>query len=215
MNVPSGARSREARILRTSYIGIAANVLLVIVKAAVGTLAGSLALVTDAVNNLSDVISSIITIAGTKMAGKLPDAEHPFGHGRLEYITALIIGAIVLAAGIGAAAESVEGILHPTPVEYSAGFVLIIIITIIAKVFLANYTINVGQAVHSGALKAAGIDARSDALISVVTLLSAAAYFLWELNIDAYAGGLISLAVIKAGLPTSAPSTWSSTAANP
>ena len=200
MNVPSGARSREARILRTSYIGIAANVLLVIVKAAVGTLAGSLALVTDAVNNLSDVISSIITIAGTKMAGKLPDAEHPFGHGRLEYITALIIGAIVLAAGIGAAAESVEGILHPTPVEYSAGFVLIIIITIIAKVFLANYTINVGQAVHSGALKAAGIDARSDALISVVTLLSAAAYFLWELNIDAYAGGLISLAVIKAGL---------------
>ena len=113
MNVPSGARSREARILRTSYIGIAANVLLVIVKAAVGTLAGSLALVTDAVNNLSDVISSIITIAGTKMAGKLPDAEHPFGHGRLEYITALIIGAIVLAAGIGAAAESVEGILNP------------------------------------------------------------------------------------------------------
>lgn len=141
MNVPSG--SREARILRTSYIGIAANVLLVIVKAAVGTLAGSLALVTDAVNNLSDVISSIITIAGTKMAGKLPDTEHPFGHGRLEYITALIIGAIVLAAGIGAAAESVEGILHPTPVEYSAGFVIIIVIS--AQIVLENFSFSFGK----------------------------------------------------------------------
>lgn len=200
MNAKPDAASREARILRTSYIGIAANVLLVAVKAGVGLAAGSLALVTDAVNNLSDVISSVITIAGTKLAGKMPDAEHPFGHGRIEYITALIIGAIVLAAGLGAAAKSVNGILNPAPVAYSAGFIGIVVITIIAKVALADYTIKVGQSVHSGALKAAGIDAKSDAVISAVTLLSVAAYFLWGFNIDAYAGGLISLAVIKAGL---------------
>lgn len=193
------AVTRESRILKTSYIGIITNIILGLVKALVGVFSGSIALVTDSLNNLSDAVSSIITIVGTKLAGKAPTAEHPFGYGRIEYMTALVIGIIVFMAGIGAAKTAIDAILQPEAVDYSAGFVGVVVITMIVKVLLGNYTIKVGEAVNSGALKAAGIDAKNDALVSAVTILSALIYFAFDVNIDAYAGALISLAVIKAG----------------
>lgn len=191
--------SREHKILKTSFIGIGTNVLLGIVKAMVGILAGSIALATDALNNLSDAVSSIITIVGTKLAGKAPSKEHPFGYGRIEYMTALVIGFIVLGAGIGAAKTAIESILEPQATEYSAAFVGVVLVTMVVKVLLGNYTVKVGESVNSGALKAAGIDAKNDALVSAVTLVAALVYFVFSINIDAYAGVLISLAVIKAG----------------
>lgn len=191
--------SREHIILKTSIIGIGTNVLLGIVKALVGVLAGSIALAADALNNLSDAVSSVITIVGTKLAGKAPSKEHPFGYGRIEYMTALVIGFIVLGAGLGAAKSAIDGILEPQATDYSVAFIGVVIVTMVAKVLLGNYTIKIGESVNSGALKAAGIDAKNDALVSAMTLVAAIVYFVFDINIDAYAGVLISLAVIKAG----------------
>ena len=180
-------------------IGIITNVFLGLVKAFVGILAGSIALATDALNNLSDAVSSVITIVGTKLAGKRPTKDHPYGYGRIEYMTALIIGLIVLAAGLGAAKGAIDGIMHPEEVDYSISLIAIVLITMVVKVVLGKYTVSRGEKLNSGALKAAGIDAKNDALVSAVTLLAAAIYFVTDINVDAYAGGLISLAVIKAG----------------
>lgn len=191
--------TRERGIFKTSIIGIITNVFLGLVKALVGILAGSIALATDALNNLSDAVSSIITIVGTKLAGKRPTKDHPYGYGRIEYMTALIIGLIVLAAGLGAAKGAIDGILHPEEVNYSISFIAIVLITMVVKVILGKYTVSQGEKLNSEALKAAGIDAKNDALVSAVTLLAAAIYFITDINVDAYAGGLISLAVIKAG----------------
>ena len=105
--------SRDAVIIRTSIVGIVANVLLAAFKAGVGFASNSIAVILDAVNNLSDALSSIITIVGTKLAGKLPDKKHPLGYGRIEYLSALIVSGIVLYAGITAAVESVKKIIHP------------------------------------------------------------------------------------------------------
>lgn len=194
-----GEQQREAKILRTSVIGVVVNILLGAIKALMGVLAGSLALISDALNNLSDAASSVITIVGTKLANRRPDREHPFGFGRIEYLTSLIIGIIVTITGVQAFIESVKGILDPEPVEYSYVILSIIIITIFAKILLGNFTIRMGEQVDSGALKASGVDAKNDALVSIVTLASAIIYLGFGVSIDAYAGALISLFVIKAG----------------
>ena len=110
---------RERIIVRTSVIGIIANVALAAFKAVIGVITNSIAITLDAVNNLSDALSSIITIVGTKLAGKEPDRKHPMGHGRVEYLTAMIISVIVLYAGITSLIESIKKILHPEAVSYS------------------------------------------------------------------------------------------------
>ena len=157
--------NRERGIFKTSIIGIITNVFLGLVKALVGILAGSIALATDALNNLSDAVSSIITIVGTKLAGKRPTKDYPYGYGRIEYMTALIIGLIVLAAGLGAAKGAIDGIVHPEEVNYSISFIAIVLITMVVKVILGKYTVSQGEKLNSEALKAAGIDAKNDALV--------------------------------------------------
>ena len=143
---------RSKRIVRTSIIGILANVLLAAFKAVVGLAANSVAIVLDAVNNLSDALSSLITIVGTKLAGKEPDRKHPLGYGRIEYLSAMIISAIVLYAGVTALVESVKKILHPSTPDYSTVALIIVAAAVLVKILLGRYVKGVGEKVDSDSL---------------------------------------------------------------
>ena len=191
---------RESVIVRTSIIGIVANILLVAFKAAVGLAANSIAIVLDAVNNLTDALSSVITILGTKLAGKSPDREHPLGHGRYEYLSAMVIVAIVLYAGITSLIESVRKIIEPEAVDYSTVTLVVVAAAVVVKIVLGRYVSAKGRAVDSGSLIASGKDALFDAAISASVLLAALVYLATGLNLEAYVGVLLSIGIIKAGI---------------
>lgn len=192
--------NREKVIIRTSIIGILVNVMLAAFKAAVGLFSNSIAVVLDAVNNLSDALSSVITIGGAKLAGKKPDREHPLGHGRIEYISALIVAAIVLYAGITSLVESVKKILNPSAPDYSTLSLVIIAVAVLAKVLLGRYVKSKGEQTNSGALVASGTDALSDAALSFAVLLTALLYTFKGISLEAYVGVIISGFIIKAGI---------------
>ncbi len=192
--------NRSNRIVRTSAIGIAANLLLATFKAAVGLLAGSVAIVMDAVNNLSDALSSVITIIGAKLSTRPADRRHPFGHGRIEYFSAIIIAVIVLLAGSTSLIESVKKIITPTEPHYTTWTLLVIVVAIVVKLLLGRYVKKQGERLKSDALIASGSDALFDAIITLSTLLSAGIMLLWNVSIDGILGTLISLVIIKAGV---------------
>lgn len=191
---------RDRIIVRTSAIGISVNVLLAAFKAAVGLASHSIAVVLDAVNNLSDALSSIITIVGTKLSGKLPDRKHPLGYGRIEYLSAMIVAGIVLYAGITALVESVRKIIHPETPEYGTISLVIIAVAVIVKIVLGKYVKAQGKKVNSGALIASGSDALFDAVLSFSVLLSAIVFLLFRISLEAYVGAVISGFIVKAGL---------------
>lgn len=190
---------REKRIVRASLIGIGANLALAGFKAAVGVVSGSIAIVLDAVNNLTDALSSLITLIGAKLAERRPDRAHPFGHGRIEYISALIISAIVLCAGLAALKESVKRIIHPVIPEYTAPGLAIIAAAVAIKLLMGRYALGVGHMVDSDALRDSGTEALFDAAISAATLLAAGIHLLWDLNIEAWLAAAIALIIIKSG----------------
>ena len=165
--------SRDKTIVRTSIIGIIANVFLAGFKAVIGLFANSIAIVLDAVNNLSDALSSVITIIGTRLANKKPDKEHPLGHGRAEYLTAVVVAAIVLYAGITSLVESVKKIIHPETADYSTVGLIIIGAAIVVKLLLGQYVKKKGKEANSAALEASGSDALFDAILSASVLVSA------------------------------------------
>ena len=191
---------REKTIVRTSFIGIAANLVLVLFKAVIGFASGSVAIITDAVNNLTDVLSSVVTIFGTKLANKKPDKDHPLGHGRIEYLSALVVAVIVLYAGITSLVESVKKIIHPETPEYSAVALIIIAVAVIAKILLGRYVKAKGKETDSGALIASGTDALSDAALSAAVLATALIYTFIGISLEAYMGVIISGFIIKAGI---------------
>ena len=191
---------RERVIVRTSMVGIAANVLLVVFKAAVGFAANSIAIVLDAVNNLTDVMSSVVTIIGAKLAGRKADYDHPLGHGRYEYLSAMVIVVIVLYAGITALVESVQKIVHPEVAEYSVITLIVVAAAVIVKIVLGRYVSAKGRLVDSGSLVASGKDALFDAAISTSVLAAALIYIGTGVSLEAYVGVLISLVIVKAGI---------------
>ena len=192
--------NRSQKIIRTSIIGIAANVLLAVFKAVVGILASSVAIVMDAVNNLSDALSSVITIIGTKLSERPADRKHPFGFGRVEYFSAIIIAVIVLSAGITSLIESVKKIFEPTEPEYTTVTLIVIVVAIVVKLVLGQYVKKQGEQLKSDALIASGSDALFDAVITLATLVSAGAMLLWHVSLDGILGALISIVIIKAGI---------------
>ena len=191
--------NREKVVIKTSIISIISNIVLAGFKAFVGLLANSIAIISDAVNNLSDALSSIITIIGTKLAGKAPDREHPYGHGRIEYMTSLIVSAIVLYAGITALVESVKKIIHPESVNYNTITLIILIAGIVVKFVLGLYVKKKGKDVNSDSLVASGLDAFNDAILSISVLASAILYMMFNISLEAYIGVLVSLFIMKAG----------------
>ena len=197
---PIPTTAREKTIVRTSILGIVANVLLAAFKAVVGVVSNSIAITLDAVNNLSDALSSVITIVGTKLAGRAPDKRHPMGYGRIEYLTAMIISAIVLYAGITAGVESVQKIVSPETPDYSAAALVVVAAGVVAKVLLGRHVQSVGRRVNADSLVASGQDALSDAVLSVSTLGAAIVYLVWGVSLEAWVGAVISAFIVKAGL---------------
>ena len=192
--------NRSKEIIRTSWIGIATNVLLAGFKAAVGVLSSSVAIVMDAVNNLSDALSSVITIIGTKLSQRPADRKHPFGFGRIEYFSAIIIAVIVLSAGITSLIESVRKIFNPTEPSYTTTTLVVIVVAIVVKLVLGQYVKRKGEQLKSDALIASGSDALFDAVITLATLVSAGIMLMWHISLDGILGALISLVIIKAGI---------------
>jgi len=191
---------REKTIVRTSIIGIIANVFLAAFKAAVGIISNSIAVTLDAVNNLSDALSSVITIIGAKLGAKKPDKKHPLGYGRIEYLSSMIVAAIVLYAGITSLVESVKKIIHPEAADYGMVSLIIIAVAIIVKLLLGAYVKKQGEKVNSGALVASGKDASFDAILSASVLASAIVFLIWGISLEAYVGVIISIVIIKAGI---------------
>ena len=192
--------AREKAIVKTSIIGILTNVFLVGFKAIVGLLSNSIAIILDAVNNLSDALSSVITIIGAKLGAKLPDKKHPLGYGRIEYLSSMIVAAILLYAGITSMVESVKAIISPEKAEYSAISLIIISVAIVVKLILGQYVKRQGKKHNSGALTASGSDALFDAILSASVLASAIIYLIWGISLEAYVGVIISVFIIKAGV---------------
>ena len=181
-------QNRSKKIIQTSIIGIITNLGLVAVKAVVGLFANSISIIMDAINNLSDALSSVITIVGTKLSQKKPDAKHPYGHGRVEYITSLIISIIILIAGSVAIVESVLNIIKPAEVNFSIYSVILIGIAVLVKIALGLFFRYRGKKLNSEALKGSGLDALFDALLSLATLVSIVVFLIWKVNIEGYIG---------------------------
>lgn len=194
------ASEREKEIVKASSIGIGANVLLAGFKAGIGLLSGSIAVVLDAVNNVSDAFSSIITIVGAKLASRRPTRNHPLGYGRIEYISATLIAFIVLLAGVAAFKESVKAIINGNETEYDVWSFVVMAIAVLVKIVLGRYTQKVGEQVQSQSLVASGTDAIFDAVVTTSTIVSAMIMVIWQVNIDGWLGAAISIVIIKAGI---------------
>ncbi len=192
--------NREKAIVKTSIVGIATNVLLVAFKAFVGLMSHSIAVILDAVNNLSDALSSVVTIIGAKLGAKQPDRKHPLGYGRIEYLSSMIVAALVLYAGITSIVESVKKIITPEAADYSVVSIVIIAVAIAVKLILGTYVKRQGKKVNSGALVASGSDALFDAILSASVLASALVYLIWGVSLESYVGIVIAGFIIKAGV---------------
>ena len=197
------AEARDRKIIRTSLIGILANVFLAVFKAVVGLTSNSIAIVMDAVNNLSDAASSVITIVGTKLAGKPADRKHPFGYGRVEYLSAMVISLLVLYAGITAFTESVKKIIHPDVPDYSAAALIIVAVGVVTKVVLGRYVKKTGESVNSDSLINSGEDATLDSIISASTLAAAVIYIVFHISLEAWLGAIIAAVIVFVSEPIS------------
>ncbi len=190
---------RKKSIIVTSIVAVITNVMLAGFKAAVGLLSNSISIVLDAVNNLSDALSSVITIIGARLAGKPADKDHPYGHGRYEFISSAVISVLVLYAGITALSESIKAILEPSEPDYSTAALIIVAVAIVAKILLGLYLRRRGNKLNSDSLKNSGQDSIMDSVISGATLLAAIVFIIFGLSLEAYLGLIISLFIIKSG----------------
>ena len=192
--------SRNKIIIKTSIIGIIVNITLVIFKSIVGLASNSIAIISDAINNLTDVVSSIVTIIGTKLSNMAPNKKHPYGYGRIEYFTSIIIAVIILFAGITAARESINKILAHEKTYYEIVSLVVIAVAIIVKFFLAKYVKNVGKKVNSESLIGTGEEAFIDSIVSFSTLVAAIIRYRWNLSLEGYLGVIISVIIINTGV---------------
>ena len=199
-NLVSLAVNRVKIIIKTSIIGIITNIFLATFKAVIGFFSNSIAMILDAVNNLSDAMSSLITIIGAIFGAKKPDKYHPFGYGRVEYITSMIVASIVFYAGIASLIESVRKIFYPETADYGFDDIFIMVVAIIVKLILGRYVKEQGEKVNSGALIASGSEASFDAVLSASVLASTVIFLIWNISLEAYVGVLISIFIIKTGV---------------
>lgn len=177
-------------------VGIALNVLLFAGKFFAGTLSGSIAITADAFNNLSDAGSSVVTLLGFRLAGKKPDPEHPFGHGRIEYISGLVVAALILLMGVELAKSSFQKILHPEEVEFSIAAVVILIASIAVKLYMSVYNRRIGKKINSAAMVATGIDSLSDTISTAAVLVAMLVGKFSGLMIDGWVGMVVALFIL-------------------
>ena len=195
-----GMEDRHERIVGASIAGVVINLVFVGLKTLIGVLSGSVSVVVDAVNNGTDVLSALVTLAGVKLARRKPDKEHPHGHGRVEYIAAIGVGLIILAVGIGAALASVPKISRPEVANYSALSIVVISATVIVKLVFGRYLRKVGKATRSRSLEGTGTDAMFDAALSFGTLVGAVVSMLFNVSIDGIIGVVIAAFIVKSAI---------------
>lgn len=195
----SNIKVRESYANLAGIIGILTNTLLFVIKLSVGLLSGSVAIMADAFNNLSDAASSIITIVGFKMANKPADAEHPFGHGRIEYITAMIVSFMVMLVGLQFVKTSFERIINPSPVAFEIIPFILLLVSIFFKVWLSRFNKTIGFKINSSALKATATDAMGDVFTSTTVVISFLLSKFTSLPLDGYIGIIVALAIVYSG----------------
>jgi cation diffusion facilitator family transporter len=183
----------------SSVIGIMLNVCLFLGKYIAGVISGSIAIMADAVNNLSDAGSSFITLIGFRFAGKKPDVAHPFGHGRFEYISGFVVSMAIIMMGFELVKSSVSKILHPADIDMGMISVIILVVSILVKLYMAYFNRRIGKKINSSAMKATSVDSLSDACATFVVLVSMIVIRISGLNIDGYVGVLVSLFIFYAG----------------
>ena len=188
---------RIKKITRASSIGILLNLVLAAAKAVIGWISGSISILTDAVNNISDTMSAVVALVGARLAQKKPDRDHPHGHGRVEYIAETVVGLIILGMGVVAAFESIPKIAKPTIASYSIWTIAVISLTVIAKLIFGRYLRRVGKVTKSRSLEGSGIDALFDALLSFGTLVGAVVSLLLKISVDGWIGLVIAIFIIK------------------
>lgn len=191
--------SREGTVVAVSVLGICVNLILAILKIVIGAAVGSIAIISEGVNNASDSVTAVMTIVGTKLAAKQPTEKHPFGYGRIEYLTSLVISVLILFTGAELLKSSVTLIFHPEEISVSYLTVAIIAVSALFKLLLGQYTIREGKRVDSGSLTAVGVECRNDSVVSVITIVSTLMYLVFHISLDAYAGILMVCIVLKAG----------------
>ena len=192
--------SRTKQIIITSNIGIVLNLLLAIAKAIVGIMSNSIAVVSDAINNLTDAFSSIVTLVTTYLSSKPADKDHPYGHGRAEYVGSIIISVVILYIGFSTMIEAIKKIINPEVANYDSKTFLIIILSFLLKIIISVYFISVGKKVKSTNLIASGEDARFDSIISLSTFICAIIFIFTKINLEAPLALIISFVIIKAGI---------------
>lgn len=194
------AAERTGIINRTSILGIVVNVLIAGVKIAAGLLASSVAIVSEGVNNAADALTSVLTMVGTRLAGRHPDAKHPFGYGRIEYLTGLVVAVVIIVSGVQMLIESVKLIFRPEELSISYVSLTIVAVSAVVKFFLGLYTIARGRVAKSDALVGVGLECRGDSYISIITIGVAVVFLLTGVSLDAYAGVVMSAIILKAGV---------------
>ena len=182
-----------------SVYGIFLNVLLFAGKYFAGAVSGSVAIVADAFNNLSDAGSSIISLLGFAIAGKKPDLDHPFGHGRAEYLAGMLLSALIVAMGVELGKSSIEKIIHPEPVEAGLLPAVILLTSIAVKFYMSRYNKAVGRKISSPSMEATATDSLSDSIATTVVLLSMGVSYFFHVNVDGWAGLLVAAFIIFAG----------------
>jgi cation diffusion facilitator family transporter len=182
-----------------SIVGIMLNILLFLGKFVIGSLSGSIAIQADAFNNLSDAGSSIITLVGFRLSGKKPDIEHPFGHGRIEYISGLGVAVLIILMGFELARSSVEKIIHPTAVDIEMVTFVVLIMSILVKLYMFYYNNSIGEKIDSAAMKATAVDSISDVGATSVVLIAALINKYVGINVDGICGLIVALLILKAG----------------
>ncbi len=191
--------SRDGIISATSILGIIVNILIAAVKVVIGAVASSIAIVSEGVNNAADALTSVLALAGAKLAKMHPDSKHPFGYGRIEYLASLVISVLILVTGAEMLLSSIRLVIHPEEPEISVLSLIIVAAGAVIKFFLGVYTIKMGKKADSGSLVGVGTDCRNDAFASVITIIAVLVFLIFRFSIDAYAGILISLLILKAG----------------
>ena len=192
--------TRRAYGVLCGAVGILLNILLFAGKFIAGSLAKSVAVTADAFNNLADAGSSVITMIGFRLAGQKPDKEHPFGHGRFEYIAGLLVSAAIILMGVELLKTSIEKIIAPQAVEFSVLTAVILVFSVAVKIYMAVYNGSLGKKLASPALAAAAKDSLSDSIATAVVLVSSAVGHFLRINIDGWCGAAVAVFVLRAGI---------------
>ena len=190
---------RERYGMLSSLVGAFCNILLFAGKFLLGTLTNSIAIAADAFNNLSDVGSGMVTYIGFKLASKPADADHPFGHGRIEYLSGLIVSFLILLVGVEVGKGAIDKILHPTPVEFSVVAIIGLLMSIAVKLWMGSFNRKLGKKINSAAMEATAVDSISDAISTAATMISVIAAAFTELPVDGVIGLIVAVLILKAG----------------